>query len=132
MKPCPELKQLILSNYEKESRGTILEVVQNCYSRQEGTTLVGTDPKEWFEGYQAIFDFYAQAEGSKLNIKVQAIKAYSEGNVGWTVDRVTLALPDGTEVPVRHTKIFENENGAWRIVHNHVSVAIANEEVGQG
>ncbi len=131
MKPCPDLKQLVLRNYEKESRGTILEIVRSCYSHQEGTTLVGTDPKEWFKGYEAIFDFYAPADGGKLDIKVQAIKAYSEGNVGWTIDRVTLTLPDGTEVPVRHTKIFENENGAWRIVHNHVSVAIANEVVGQ-
>ncbi len=131
MNACPELKQIVLRNYERETSGHILEVVRSCYSHQEGTTLVGTDPKEWFEGYEAIYAFYALADGAPLDIQVQAINAYSEGNVGWTIDRVTLTLPDGTAVPVRHTKIFENENGTWRIVHNHVSIAIANEDVGQ-
>jgi hypothetical protein len=129
MQPCPELKNLVLQNFEKEASGKILEVVSSTYSRQQGATVVGTDPNEWFEGYEAILQFYGQAEGSSLDIQVDVLKAYCEGDVGWTIDRVRLKLPDGRELPLRHTRIFHKEDGAWKIVHNHVSIAVPNESI---
>jgi hypothetical protein len=74
----------------------ILEVVKS-YSRQEGTTVIGTDPNEWFEGYDAILGFYAPADGQRLDVKVDVLKAYCEGGVGWTMDRVTVKLPSGED-----------------------------------
>jgi len=66
-----------------------------------------------------------------LDIKVDVLKAYCEGNIGWTVDRVRLKLPNGVELPIRHTEIFQKENDGWKIVHNHVSIAIPNESIGE-
>ena len=130
MQPCTELKNLVLQNYEKEASGEILEVVRSSYSRQEGVTVVGTDPNEWFEGYDAILGFYAPADGHKLDVKVDVLKAYCEGTIGWTIDRVTVKLPNGVELPIRHTRIFQKEDKGWKIVHNHISIAVPNESIG--
>jgi ketosteroid isomerase-like protein len=64
-----------------------------------------------------------------LDIKVDVLKAYCEGNMGWTIDRVTVKLPNGIELPMRHTHIFQKENDGWKIIHNHVSIAIPNESI---
>ena len=128
MQPCPEPRNLVLQNYEKEASGEILEVVGR-YSQQEGVTVIGTDPDEWFEGYEAIYQFYAPANGSRLDVKVEVLKAYSQGNVGWTIDRVKVKFPNGVELPIRHSRIFEKEEGGWKIVHNHISVAVPNEQI---
>lgn len=130
MQPCPELKNLVLKNFEKEFSGKILEVVQGTYSRQEGVTLIGSEPKDWYEGYEAILHFYGSAEGNRLDLQVDVLKAYCEGDVGWSMDRVRLRLPNGVEVPIRHTRIFQREQDGWKIVHNHVSVAVSDESVG--
>jgi len=131
MQPCAELNNLVFQNYEKEASGEILEVFRNSYSHQEGVTVIGTDSNEWLEGYDAIFHFYEAADGARLDIKVEVLKAYCEGNVGWTVDRVKINLPNGIELPIRHTKIFQKENDAWKIVHNHVSIAVPNDRIGE-
>ena len=129
MQPCDELKNLVLKNFQKEASGKIIEVVQSSYSHELGATIIGSDFKHWFEGYEAICNFYTPADGTPLNIRVDVLKAYSEGTVGWTVDRVWLIQPNGDEIPIRHTRIFHKEDGAWKIVHNHISVAISDEKI---
>jgi len=130
MQPCDELKNLVFQNFAKEASGKIIEVVQSSYSHQEGAMIIGSDFKHWFEGYDAIFNFYAPADGTPLNIRVDVLKAFCEGTVGWTVDRVWLVQPNGDEIPIRHTRIFHKEDGAWKIVHNHVSIAVSDESLG--
>ncbi|OGO65577.1 MAG: hypothetical protein A2029_08355 [Chloroflexi bacterium RBG_19FT_COMBO_47_9] len=125
MQPCDELKKLVLQNLEKEASGKIIEVVQSSYSHQEGALIIGSDFNHWFEGYDAIFNFYAPADGSPLNIRVETLKAFCEGTVGWTVDRVWLIQPDGNEIPIRYTRIFHQDDGALKIVHNHISIAVS-------
>ena len=121
----------MLQNFQKEASGKIIEVVQSSYSREQGATIIGSDFKHWFEGYDSIRQFYAPADGTPLKIRVDILKAYCEGTVGWTVDRVWLIQPNGDEIPIRHTRIFHKEDGAWKIVHNHVSVAISDESLGK-
>jgi hypothetical protein len=130
MQPCDDLKNLVLQNYEKEASGKILEVLRS-YSHQEGVTVIGTDPNEWFEGYDAILHFYAPGNGHKLEVKVEVLKAYCEGNVGWTMDQVKVKLSNGKELPIRHTRIFQKENEGWKIVHNHISIAVPNKSIGE-
>jgi hypothetical protein len=46
------------------------------------------------------------------------------------MDRVTVKLPNGTEIPIRHTRIFHQEDGVWKLVHLHVSIAVPNDSFG--
>jgi ketosteroid isomerase-like protein len=128
MQPCDELKNIVLQNYrDHATAGYSLEVVRRCYSHQEGVLFVGTDPKEWLQGYDAIYRYVESTMGSGVNIELDHLEAWCEGQVGWTVDRIRLTLPDGTNVPVRHTHVFQKEGDAWKIVHTHVSVEIPDE-----
>jgi len=128
MQPSDELKNIVLQNYRDHAspRGS-QEVVRRCYSHQEGVLFVGTDPKEWLLGYDAIYQYVGSATGEGMEIQVDYLEAWCEGPVGWTVDRIRLTLPDGTIVPIRHTHVFQKEGDAWKIVHTHVSVEIPDE-----
>ncbi len=130
MQPCDELKNIVLHHYGKFHSGEQAHSIDDTYSRQEGVVIISNDPNEWFDDRSSI-DAYIKAGGSShLDIEVQNIAAYSEGGVGWTVDRVTAKLPNGVDLPVRHTRIFHQEDGVWRMVHLHVSIAVPNESIG--
>ena len=75
--------------------------------------------------------FYEPVGTTGFNIKVNVLKAYSEGGVGWAVGRVELKLSNGVEFPLRHMRIFQKEKGIRKIVHNHISIAVPNESIGE-
>lgn len=129
MQPCDELKNLILRHYGKFDSGTQADTVTEIYSLQNGVTIIGNDPNEWFDDRASILAFMQAGSSGSLNITVQNLAAYCEGSVGWTMDRVTVKLLNGVELPVRHTRIFHRENGAWKMVHLHVSIAVLNEQI---
>jgi hypothetical protein len=130
MQPCDELKNIVLRHYGKFDSGGQSDSIQDIYSLQEGVVIIGNDPKEWFEDRESILSFMKAGGSSKMDIQVQNIKSYCEGTVGWTMDRVTVKLPSGEELPVRHTRIFHKENDVWKMVHLHVSIAVPNESIG--
>lgn len=130
MQPCAELKNLVLQHYEIEaSAGGPLEIARNDYSREDGVIFIGTDPAEWFEGYAAITRYIGAAGSGGLRARLDFLEAWSEGAVGWAVDRIFVKLANGVELPFRHTRIFQKENGTWKIVHTHVSTPIPDEEL---
>ena len=131
MEPCAELKKLVLHHYGKFDAGEQAETIEEMYSFQEGVVIIGNDPQEWFCDPESIRNFSQVGGSSKLEITVQNLKAYSEGSVGWTMDRVLVRLPNGVDIPVRHTRIFHQEDGIWKMVHLHVSVAVPNDRIGQ-
>jgi len=129
MQPCDELKNIALQHYGKFISNDHADSVKDLYSLQEGVTIIGNDPDEWFEDRATIEAFIQAGGSSKLEIEVKNLVAYCEGSVGWTADRVTVKLPNGHELPVRHTRIFHRENDAWKLVHLHVSIAVPNESI---
>jgi hypothetical protein len=130
MQPCDELKNLVLQHYGKFDLGVQADSIKELYSLEEGVTIIGNDPNEWFEDRDSIEAFMNAGSSSKVDIDVQNLKAYSEGSVGWSMDRVTVRLPNGAELAVRHTRIFHRENMIWKMVHLHVSIAVPNESLG--
>ena len=130
MQPCDELKNIVLHHYGKFDSGTQAESVKEIYSLQEGVTIIGNDPNEWFDDRDSIVAFMNAGSSSKVEITVRNLKSYSVGSVGWTMDRVIVQLPNGAELPVHHTRIFHKENGAWKMVHLHASIAVPNESIG--
>jgi hypothetical protein len=131
VKPCEELKSIVLHHYQKFYSGEQAGSVMDMYSNHEGVVIIGNDPQEWFEDRQSILSFLNAGGSSKLEILVHDIKAFCEGSVGWTMDRVTVILPNGMDLPVRHTRIFHKEDDSWKLVHLHVSIAVPNESIGQ-
>ncbi len=130
MQPCDELKNSLLQHYGKFHTGEQAHSIQDTYSRQEGVVIINNDPNKWFDDRSSIEAFIKAGGSYQLEIEVQNLVAYCEGSVGWTADRVTVSLPSGVRIPVRHTRIFHQEEGAWKMVHLHTSIAVPNETIG--
>ena len=47
---------------------------------------------------------------------------YSEGDVGWFADQLSMRLPDDTVVPLRHTGVLRRVDGEWLFIQSHLSV----------
>ncbi|HSF79863.1 MAG TPA: nuclear transport factor 2 family protein [Anaerolineales bacterium] len=131
MQPCDELKNIVLQHYNKFHTGEQAHSIEDTYSRQEGVVIISNDPNEWFDDRCSIDVFIKAGGSSQLDIEVQNLVAYCEGSVGWTADRVTVKLPNGVGIPVRHTRIFHQEDGAWKLVHLHTCIAVLNERIGK-
>lgn len=130
MRSSLELRNLILQLYDKESSGGLFAFAGQLYSHQDGVLVIGSAPGDRYEGYEAIMNFYAAASGAVPEVKVEDLRAYQAGASGWVVDLVTARLPNGIEIPVRHTYVFQEEDNQWKIVHAHISVGISDEVLG--
>lgn len=97
-------------------------------SSHDGLVFIGTDPDEWYEDHMAIAAMLGAQADAGIRVEAGDVRAYSEGSVGWTADRGHFVLPDGARVPFRLTCVFRREDGAWKLVQEHASVAVANEE----
>ena len=124
------LKELVIRNYQTHGMaGGSVNVVQDFYTRQNGLLFIGTDPAERFEGYSNLLDYISKNTSGGMNIQIKFLDAFEQGEMGWSFDEIELILSDGTKLPLRHTHVFERENGAWRIVHTHISFALPDKDL---
>ncbi len=132
MEHSDELRDLMLRFYEATTSGD-LSFLERHVSRQEGTVFVGTDPNEWWEGFEAFAEaMRAQSEAMEGEMQIVAgrLQAYQEGSIGWVIDRdASFRLPDGTEIPFRNSCVFHLEDGEWKLIHGHTSIGVRNEEL---
>jgi adenylate cyclase len=132
MEHSDELRDLTKRLYEAEATGD-LAIIERHFSRQEGAVYIGSDPNEWWEGFEAFVEAMRTQEEAigdgGLQIVPSQLQAYREGSVGWVIDSESFRLPDGTEIPFRNTAIFHQEDGEWKLVHAHASIGARNEDV---
>lgn len=130
MKPSADIKAALLRAYAAHSLPDPTAML-NCMSREEGVLAIGSDPSEWWAGFETIARVYrAQLPemGGQVEIKSGDIQAYAEGTVGWAADR-TILCALGQEIPMRVTAVFHLEDGEWKIVQEHASIGVQNSEV---
>jgi len=129
MEQSTELKELYLRSCEAQSSGDY-SFFERHFSQKDGVLAIGTDPTEWWTGYATITRvFKAQLkETGGFQILADTPQAYRDGSIGWVAGRPTLKLPDGTEIPVRLTVVFQKEQNGWKIVQWHFSIGIPNED----
>jgi excisionase family DNA binding protein len=130
VEPSAELKAVVLRFYEAMASGDATAIARMT-SREPGVLAIGTDPHEWWSGYDAVVQvFEVQMVDWQGGIPIVAgeIEAFSEGAVGCVADRPTLHLPDGTNVPLRLTAVLHIEKGEWKFVQSHASIGVLNEE----
>ena len=129
MNPSTEVKNAVLRLYESMGTGNVA-AIERLFSRESGALAIGSDPDEWWAGQDTIAAaFRAQLQGMGTRRIVPGdLKAFAEGTVGWAADRRTIRLADGRVMIVRETFVLHMEDGEWRIVQSHASVAISNTE----
>ena len=131
MQSSNEIKAVVQQFYAAMASGKATEF-EKLLSREAGTLVIGTDPREWWSGYDVISHFYGLQiveMGGKVQFEDSHIEAFSEGSVGWAADHATLVLNDGTRIPFRGTCVVHREEDGWKLVQWHVSVGAVNEEV---
>jgi hypothetical protein len=134
MEPAPELCELYLRLMEAYNTGDSA-TVQQVLSQQAGMSVIGTAPDEWWSDHLA----FASAVGGHVQEQragiVQALpgepEAYREGTVGWIVARPIYRVAERGDVPARVTMVAHLEAGSWKIVQQHISIGIPNDEVMQ-
>ena len=109
-----------------------LPTILNLHADEPGVLMIGTDPDEWWSGFQVLRGIYeaqvAEFDSEGVTIEPGPIEAYSEGTVGWTACRPTLHFSDGSTATTRCTAVLHLDRGVWRFVQSHISVGVANEE----
>lgn len=127
------VKDALLGFYEVFS-GANTEDFGDLISRDdEGILVIGTDPGDWVEGRERWIVVREAMrgtiwEGVKL-VPGPEPRGYRQGPLGWVNDRPAIVMEDGTTIPARLTGVVREEEGVWRFVHVHLSVAVPDEEV---
>lgn len=132
MERSPEIEQLVRDWFEAASTGDA-SVVDERVSADPGVRLIGSDPQEWFSGGERVREFLrgeVTGAAGQVTFSPADVEAFEEGTVGWASTRLTITLADGAHVSPRWTSIFHREDGAWRFVLTHASIAVPNEAVG--
>jgi class 3 adenylate cyclase len=101
----------------------------NLFSRTEHISLIGSDPAEWMVGRTLLPLLEAQFhELAGLRIDVDEVHAWSHGDIGWSMTSSTVHFGAHSSL-MRWSLVFALEDGTWRIIHNHNSAGLTNEEV---
>jgi hypothetical protein len=127
MQQAPELKDVVMRFYDAVSRGDG-GVMEEMTSRDGALVFIGTDPNEWFEDIAGIRRMLEAQAGAGVTVIPGDIRAHRDGAIGWVADRGRFKLPDGSEVPFRMTAVFHQENGTWKLIQEHASFGVSNEE----
>jgi hypothetical protein len=132
MDSSAEVRAAVLRLYESMATGDV-GAIERLFSRQGGVLGIGSDPAEWWVGHNAITRAFAAqlGETGTRNIEPGDLIAFSEGTVGWAADRRTIRLPNGKELVVRETTVWHQEEGEWKLVQFHASLAVPNSELGE-
>jgi ketosteroid isomerase-like protein len=128
----PELRDVFLRVNQALSRGDVSEIL-GLISQDEGVLSIGTDPEEWWRGFDKIKHIYteqlAQMGDSGIQIEANDPECYVEGSVGWGSCNGRFIVPDGTSQSMRVTAVFRREGESWKIVQWHTSFGVRNEDV---
>lgn len=127
-----ELEDLVSQWFMAATRGDP-SVVDALVSLDPGSSLIGSDPHEWFHGGEAVAEFLRSEvtnSGGQAQFSPDGTEAFEEGTVGWASTCLTITLPDGRSVSPRWSAVFHREGDGWRFVQTHASIGVGNDEIG--
>jgi hypothetical protein len=125
MQQSGEVREAMLRFYDRLSASDVTSFDQ-LVSQDPATLIIGTAPGEWVtERDRMRFGF--ETEGVRIHAAEPV--GYEEGSLGWVVDEPMFFFPDGSAMKTRLTAVLRREDGAWKLVHMHVSVGVPDDEV---
>lgn len=99
------------------------------FHRGEHGRYVGSDEHEWWRGVEFV-DAYPQHQDElpEFSVDVEEVEAFESGSVGWGAIKTRAVFGQEEPRSLRFTFVFVLEEGFWRIVQTHVSVAVPNTQ----
>lgn len=105
-----------------------VDAIRGLMSTGDATLILGSDPREWYEGGDASELLVVQAEGMpRFEYDIHRIAAFENGSTGWAASDVTARLESGHAVALRMTAVFYIDHGVWRVVNWHTSAPQADD-----
>lgn len=132
MESSPQIERLVADWFAAATKGDA-SLVKAHVSPSAATRLIGSDPDEVFKGGAAVAEFLTgevEGAGGHATFEPADIEAFSESTVGWATTRVTITMPDGKHIAPRWSGVFHQEDGVWKFVQTHASIAVPNDQIG--
>jgi class 3 adenylate cyclase len=129
MEPSEEIRELML-----EVARAVAEADdatwRRLWSSRSGVISLGSDPREWSEGFEAIVSLaeIQKNERGRAIFRGGDIAAFQEGSVGWGVQSSKFEYEGGLYT-FRLSAVFHLERGKWKLVHSHRSFGVKNEDI---
>jgi ketosteroid isomerase-like protein len=93
-----------------------------------GTQRWTSGRDEWLGNFRFLVDNgLVVPDGSGVRLEAGDVRAFAEGGLGWAVAWTTFVFAEGKRLPSRCTAVLRREDGEWKIVHAHFSVAVPDE-----
>jgi hypothetical protein len=126
MQPSDGVRDAMLRFMDRLSSSDVASF-DSIVSSDPAALVIGTAPGEWVvERDRMRFGF--EVEGVTMRPGERPM-GWELGDAGWFVDEPTMTYPDGSSIRTRLSSFFQREDGAWKLVHMHVSVGVPDDEV---
>jgi ketosteroid isomerase-like protein len=131
-----EVKAALQQLYTASAAADI-ETIDQLFSDDTNTLLLGTDPTEVAVGHDAVVQFWAgffqylkdqgypNNGGLKMVSTGGPIQVDSAGSVAWITDIAEFQFAGGN-TPFRVTAVMHKEQGRWKIIQLHFSIPVLN------
>ena len=91
---------------------------------------IGTDPNEWWTSDQVAASVGGGGPDSGITVVADQIEAHQlADHIAWIVGKGRFRASDGKERPVRISGVVVREDGRWRFIHTHASIAVSNDDL---
>lgn len=99
MEDSAEIREVAMRNLDAMCRGDT-SYLERFVSLDDSTLFIGTDPNEWWAGYERIMGAWKaqfEAVGGGFLILARDLVAYRDGNMGWYAAQPVMELPGAPE-----------------------------------
>jgi uncharacterized protein (TIGR02246 family) len=126
---APEEIRAVLDQVIEAQNAGDARRVRSMLSERPGAVHIGTDADEWWTSKQ-IVDAVAAAGGTdEIHTVADDIDVHVQGEVAWAEGRGRFTTADGGARPVRMTAVLVREDGQWKLVQSHASIAVPNADI---
>ncbi len=121
------LNSLVLS----QEKGDI-NLFSKCFDHNKNLTVIGTDYDEYWQNWDDFYKYMQQLielrKDLKISTKKTVVNIHQSGYVAWYSQLIDTSIESKGEAYLlegfRHTGVMVQQNGDWKIVQSHMSVAI--------
>jgi uncharacterized protein (TIGR02246 family) len=99
------------------------ERLRPMLSNRPDAVFIGTDAGEWWTSKDYL-DAIAGSHPGDMTAVVDDISVHALGDVAWVEGHGRFKASDGNERPVRVTGVLVREDGQWKAVQSHSSIAV--------
>ena len=123
-----EIRKLLDELIEAQNSGDAPRL-RSMLSERPDAVHIGTDAEEWWTSNQLVDDVAAAGGGDDIRVVADDIDVHVQGDIAWVEGRGRFTRADGAERPVRMTGVLVREDGQWKIVQSHASIAVPNADI---